>query len=133
MIGRAATLDRMASLTRPAAGPRRLAGALALLLAVAAGCSAVGGTPAQDAGPPPPAASAERQAGQGEVLSGFVAFGDFGGGPAQLGRCGGLDLAPLAGRGPGPLHPAQHVGGCRGRPAGGASHDGDDPAHEVSP
>ena len=91
MIGRAATLDRMASLTRAAAGPRRLAGALALLLAVAAGCSAVGGTPAQDAGPPPPAASAERQAGQGEVLSGFVAFGDFGGGSAQGAVAGAIE------------------------------------------
>jgi Calcineurin-like phosphoesterase len=69
---------------RRAAGPR-LAAALALLLVVAAGSS--GCDPAgPGAGPPTtlaPVPPATDDAGQGKVASGFVAFGDFGGGPAQ--------------------------------------------------
>jgi hypothetical protein len=86
----------MTSLTRPPsrqpAGPRLLAAALALLLA-AAGCSGTGGgggAPGGGAGPPatlppPPDAGDEaaQQPAQGKALSGFVAFGDFGGGRGQ--------------------------------------------------
>jgi 3',5'-cyclic AMP phosphodiesterase CpdA len=76
----------MASPTRSSTRARLLAVALALLLSVAVGCSGAGGptTPLVDpttpAGPRPPAAA---QAPKGEVVSGFVAFGDFGGGSAQ--------------------------------------------------
>jgi Calcineurin-like phosphoesterase len=75
----------MAPLTRSRTRPRLLAVALALLLSVAAGCS--GGSGAAEPRPDPPAAStpppntAPEPA--GEVVSGFVAFGDFGGGDAQ--------------------------------------------------
>jgi tartrate-resistant acid phosphatase type 5 len=89
----------MAPLTRPGrTGGPRLAAALALLLAVAAGCAGASDPPSQGAGPPPttllpvPPASddAEQQAGQGEVASGFVAFGDFGGGLAQEAVAGAI-------------------------------------------
>ena len=69
----------MASLTRP----RLLAVALALLLSVAAGCS--GGSGAAEPRPDPTTAATLPPAAEpdGEVVSGFVAFGDFGGGDAQ--------------------------------------------------
>lgn len=69
----------MASLTRP----RLLAVALALLLSVAAGCS--GGSGVAEPRPDPTAAATLPPAAEpdGEVVSGFVAFGDFGGGDAQ--------------------------------------------------
>jgi Calcineurin-like phosphoesterase len=84
MIGPMASLTRPPS--RPPAGPRLLAAALALLLA--AGCSAAGdggGAAGSATLPRPPDASDEaaQQPAQGKVLSGFVAFGDFGGGFAQ--------------------------------------------------
>jgi 3',5'-cyclic AMP phosphodiesterase CpdA len=81
----------MATLTRPPTRPRRLAAALVLALALAAGCSGGGDPPSQGARPPgtlpPPPAGEEtttRQPASDEVVSGFVAFGDFGGGPGQL-------------------------------------------------
>jgi 3',5'-cyclic AMP phosphodiesterase CpdA len=70
---------------RRAPGPR-LAAALALLLVVAAGCTD-GDLAGQGAGPPTtlaPVPPAGDETGRGKVTSGFVAFGDFGGGPAQL-------------------------------------------------
>jgi Calcineurin-like phosphoesterase len=89
MLGRYAPFD-MASTIRSHTRPRLLVlVALALLLAVAAGCS--GGNGAAEPRPdPPPATTATappdtRLAPEpdGEVISGFVAFGDFGGGDAQ--------------------------------------------------
>jgi len=62
----------------------RLAVALALLLSVAAGCS--GGSGAAEPRPDPTTVATLRPAPEpdGEVVSGFVAFGDFGGGEAQV-------------------------------------------------
>jgi len=73
----------MASLTRSRTRPRLLAVALALLLSVAAGCS--GGSGAAEPRPDPTTAATLPPAPEpdGEVVSGFVAFGDFGGGDAQ--------------------------------------------------
>jgi 3',5'-cyclic AMP phosphodiesterase CpdA len=89
MLGRYAPFD-MVSTIRSHTRPRLLVHvALALLLAVAAGCS--GGNGAAEPRPDPPPATtatpppATRLAPEpdGEVISGFVAFGDFGGGDAQ--------------------------------------------------
>jgi Calcineurin-like phosphoesterase len=76
----------MASSTRSSTRSRLLAVALALLLGVAAGCG--GGSGAAEPRPDPTTATAPpaaRPAAEphGEVISGFVAFGDFGGGDAQ--------------------------------------------------
>jgi len=73
----------MASLTRSRTRTRLLAVALALLLSVAAGCS--GGSGAAEPRPDPTTAATLPPAPEpdGEVVSGFVAFGDFGGGDAQ--------------------------------------------------
>jgi len=77
----------MTSSTPARPGPLRLAVALVVLLGVAAGCSGGGGgsgadpTAGRDAAPAatlPPAPDPD-----GEVVAGFVAFGDFGGGDAQ--------------------------------------------------
>jgi len=77
----------MASLTRP----RLLAVALALLLSVAAGCS--GGSGAAEPRPDPTTVATLRPAPEpdGEVVSGFVAFGDFGGGGAQHEVAGAME------------------------------------------
>jgi hypothetical protein len=70
----------MASLTRSRTRSRLLAVALALLLSVAAGCSGGGAAgPVAD----PPATLAPPAEPSGAVVSGFVAFGDFGGGDDQ--------------------------------------------------
>jgi 3',5'-cyclic AMP phosphodiesterase CpdA len=87
MVGRYAPFD-MASSIRSHTRPRLLV-ALTLLLAVAAGCSGGNGAaesrpdppPATTATPPPSSSPAAEP--DGEVISGFVAFGDFGGGDAQ--------------------------------------------------
>jgi len=72
----------LASLTRSRTCPRRLAVALALLLSFAvAGCS--GGSGAAEPRPDPTTAATLPPEPVGEVVSGFVAFGDFGGGDAQ--------------------------------------------------
>jgi 3',5'-cyclic AMP phosphodiesterase CpdA len=76
MLGRYALLE-MAS---PIRSRTRQRFALALLLAAAAGCSGGSGV----AGPrPQPTTTTTATAPDGEVISGFVAFGDFGGGDAQ--------------------------------------------------
>jgi hypothetical protein len=85
----------MTSSTPARPGPLRLAVALALLLGVAAGCSGGGGgsgadpTAGRDAAPAatlPPAPDPD-----GEVVAGFVAFGDFGGGDAQDAVAGAME------------------------------------------
>ena len=73
----------------PLTRPRRLAIALALLLCAAvAGCSGGSGAASQGTGPPAtpatPATLPPTPTPSGEVVSGFVAFGDFGGGKAQV-------------------------------------------------
>jgi 3',5'-cyclic AMP phosphodiesterase CpdA len=78
----------MTSSTLARTGPRRLAVALALLLCAAAGCSggASGGSgagPTAGRGDAPAATLPPAPEPQGEVVAGFVAFGDFGGGEAQ--------------------------------------------------
>jgi hypothetical protein len=81
----------MASSSPARPGWRRLAVALALLLC-AAGCSGDGGDggsggsgadPTTGRGAAPPATLPPPPDPDGEVLAGFVAFGDFGGGDAQ--------------------------------------------------
>jgi hypothetical protein len=81
----------MASSSPARPGWRRLAVALALLLC-AAGCSGDGGSggsggsgadPTTGRGAAPPATLPPPPDPDGEVLAGFVAFGDFGGGDAQ--------------------------------------------------
>ena len=69
----------------------RLAVALALLLSVAAGCS--GGSGAAEPRPDPTTVATLRPAPEpdGEVVSGFVAFGDFGGGGAQHEVAGAME------------------------------------------
>ena len=85
----------MTSSTWARTGRRRLAVALALLLGAAAGCSGGGGgsgaapTAGRDAAPAatlPPAPDPD-----GEVVAGFVAFGDFGGGDAQDAVAGAME------------------------------------------
>jgi len=70
----------------PLTRPRRRAIALALLLCAAvAGCSGGSGAAGQGTGPPAtPATLPPTPTPSGEVVSGFVAFGDFGGGEAQV-------------------------------------------------
>jgi calcineurin-like phosphoesterase family protein len=88
MVGLYASSD-MASSIRSRTRPRPPLVALALLLAVAAGCS--GGSSVAGPRPDPatattataPPGSSPAAAPHGEVISGFVAFGDFGGGDAQ--------------------------------------------------
>jgi hypothetical protein len=83
MLGLYARWD-MASSIRSRTRSRPLAVALALLLAVAAGCA--GGSGAAEPRPDPttaPPSPAAAPAPSGKVVSGFVAFGDFGGGDAQ--------------------------------------------------
>jgi tartrate-resistant acid phosphatase type 5 len=79
----------MASSTPASAGPLRLAVALALLLCTAvAGCSGggnggSGGSGAAGPGAAPAATLPPPPEPDGEVVAGFVAFGDFGGGQDQ--------------------------------------------------
>ena len=80
----------MASLTRARTCPRRLAVALALLLSFAvAGCS--GGSGAAEPRPDPTTAATLPPEPVGEVVSGFVAIGDFGGGGAQHEVAGAME------------------------------------------
>jgi tartrate-resistant acid phosphatase type 5 len=80
----------MTSSTRARTGPLRLVVALALLLS-AVGCSGGGGGGSGGSGPEPTAGQGTTPGAtlppppdpDGEVLAGFVAFGDFGGGEAQ--------------------------------------------------
>jgi 3',5'-cyclic AMP phosphodiesterase CpdA len=78
----------MASPIRPHPSARPLLVALALLLA-AAGCAGASGTAAPEPDPTAPTTatappvSTPAAEPDGEVVSGFVAFGDFGGGDAQ--------------------------------------------------
>jgi hypothetical protein len=71
--------------SRSRSRPRLLLVALALLLSVAAGCG--GGSGAAEPRPDPTTATAppasRAATAAGEVIAGFVAFGDFGGGDAQ--------------------------------------------------
>jgi hypothetical protein len=75
----------MTSSTRVRTGRLRLAVVLALLLCAGAGCSGSGGSGAAGPGAAPAATlpPAPDPEPQGEVVAGFVAFGDFGGGDAQ--------------------------------------------------
>jgi Calcineurin-like phosphoesterase len=87
-------LDPMASVVRSRMRSRLLAVALALPLSVAAGCS--GGSGAAEPRPDPTTATAPPAAGpaaepDGEVISGFVAIGDFGGGDAQPEVAGAME------------------------------------------
>jgi 3',5'-cyclic AMP phosphodiesterase CpdA len=89
MLGLYAPFD-MAPSIRSHTRPRRLLVALALLLAVATGCSGGSGvadttptTPTTATSATAPPGSTRAAAPDGEIVSGFVAFGDFGGGDAQ--------------------------------------------------
>ena len=78
----------MAWLTRTRTGRRPLVVVLAVLLCAAAGC---GGGGAAGQGTNPPATLPPPDEPSGEVVSGFVAFGDFGGGEAQDAVAGAME------------------------------------------
>jgi Calcineurin-like phosphoesterase len=83
----------MTSSTRVRTGRLRLAVVLALLLCAGAGCSGSGGSGAAGPGAAPAATlpPAPDPEPQGEVVAGFVAFGDFGGGDAQDAAAGAME------------------------------------------